>query len=158
MKDLTVAEILTTPVLTVPEDWPLDRLARLLIDNNVTGVPVTAESGDVVGVVSMTDIVRHSSLPVRPGDARDTHEYYLASAGRQYTDEELRGFRIEPEDETTVRDLMTPMVFEISEGATVQEAAEMMVTGGIHRVLVTRDGALAGIVTALDVLGVVADL
>ena len=53
---------------------------------------------------------------------------------------------------------MTPMLFDVPETATVQEVADMMVRGGIHRVLVTVEKKLVGIVSALDVLKVVRDL
>jgi CBS domain-containing protein len=152
MKNLTVAEIMTTPVLTVPEEWPLDRLASFFVDNHVSGAPVVVESGEIVGVVSMSDIVRHSSVPESREGSRDTHEYYLTHAGRRYTDEEMRGFRIEPEDQIAVRDLMTPMLFAVAEDASAEEVIDMTVTGGIHRVLVTREKRLTGIVTALGLL------
>jgi CBS domain-containing protein len=50
------------------------------------------------------------------------------------------------------------MVFDVSENAPVQDVADTMIRGRIHRVLVTRDSELAGIITALDLLEVVRDL
>ena len=158
MIKLTVADVMTTPVMTVAEDWTLPALATFFIENNVSGAPVTSVTGELVGVVSMTDIVRHDSTPAQDGGARDTHEYYLASSGRRYTDEEMQGFHIENGSGVTARDLMTPMLFQVAGDATVQEVADMMVRGGIHRVLVTRHKKLMGIVTALDMLKVVRDL
>lgn len=158
MIDLTVADVMTSPVLTVAEDWPLDRLASFFLEHNVSGAPVTNPTGEVVGVVSMTDIVRHSSLHAQEGEDRGTHEYYLASAGRQFTYEEMQGYHIEPEGGVTARDLMTPMVFDIREDAPLQEVADMMVKGGIHRVLVTKTKKPTGIVTTLDMVKVIRDL
>jgi len=57
-----------------------------------------------------------------------------------------------------VRDIMTPMIFSVSENTSVQEVADVMLKRRIHRVFVTRDGKLAGIVTALDMLKVIRDL
>jgi CBS domain-containing protein len=50
------------------------------------------------------------------------------------------------------------MIFSVSENTSVQEVADVMLKGRIHRVFVTRDGRLAGIVTALDMLKVIRDL
>ena len=158
MSTITVAEVMTTPVMTVAEDWTLSALATFFIENNVSGAPVTSLSGEVVGVVSMTDIVRHSTEAAVPGAVQDTHEYYLATSGRQYSYEELQGFHIESGSDVTARDLMTPMLFQVAEDATVQDVADMMVRGGIHRVLVTRDRKVVGIATALDMLKVVRDM
>lgn len=158
MADMTVAEIMTTPVLTASEDWTIEQLARFFIDNGVSGAPVTNQRGEAIGVVSITDIVRHDTVPVQEGQVRDTHEYFLASSGRQYSDEEMQGFRIEASSSVTTRDVMTPMVFSVAEDTRVQEVADMMVRGGIHRVIVTNDRKVRGIVTALDMLTIVRDL
>jgi CBS domain-containing protein len=70
----------------------------------------------------------------------------------QVAAEEASTFHIEQESQAKVRDIMTPMVFAVAEDASVQEAADMMVKGRIHRLIVTRDSRIAGIVTALDLL------
>jgi len=57
-----------------------------------------------------------------------------------------------------VLDIMTPIVFSVTENTSVQDVAETMLKGGIHRVFVTRDSKLVGIVTALDMLQVIRDL
>lgn len=158
MITMTAKDIMTTEVFTVSEDWTLGQLADFFVDHNITGAPVTSVAGELIGVVSMTDIVRHNSLPVKNSTPHDTHEYYLSSMGRHYAAEEVEGFRIESDEQTTVRDLMTPMVFEVNEDASVQQVAEMMITGSIHRLLVTRGKQVVGIVAAMDMLKVVRDL
>jgi CBS domain-containing protein len=40
----------------------------------------------------------------------------------------------------------------VSEDASIPEIAEMMVRGRIHRVFVLRDRAVAGVVSALDLI------
>jgi CBS domain-containing protein len=57
-----------------------------------------------------------------------------------------------------VGDIMTPLVFSVAEDATVQEVAAAMITGRIHRVFVTRAGALVGIISAMDLLPLVRDM
>jgi CBS domain-containing protein len=81
-----------------------------------------------------------------------THEYYLHNLASQVAQEEATTYHVEHESSVTVRDIMTPMVFEVQETTSVQEAADTMVKGHIHRLLVTRDRRIAGIVTALDIL------
>jgi CBS domain-containing protein len=159
MMDTTVSDIMTTEVLTAREDWTLDQLAAFLVDHNVSGVPVASASDELVGVVSMTDIVRHNSLPVKDNAPPDTHEYFLSSIGRQFASEEIAGFRLDAPEGALVRDVMTPMIFQVRRDTPVQEAADIMIKGNIHRVLVTGEGMqLLGIVTTLDMLKVVRDL
>jgi CBS domain-containing protein len=57
-----------------------------------------------------------------------------------------------------VREIMTPMIFKVSEEDSIQEVADIMLKGRIHRVFVTRGTLLTGIVTALDMLQVIRNL
>jgi len=149
---LRVKDIMRRDVLSVEEDWSLNQLARFLTDNNISGAPVTSKDGNLVGVVSLTDIVRYESMPEQRGGERHTHEYYLHSLEMQIAGIETATFHVEQESQVSVKDIMTPMVFALSEDASIQDAAEMMVRGHIHRIFVTRDSRIAGIVTALDML------
>ena len=155
--NITVSDIMQREVLTVENDWPLDQLARFLTDNQISGAPVIAENGNLLGVVSLTDIVRHEGTPESHAAEHSTHEYYLHGLEMQVGQNVSRAFHIEEESSVTVRDIMTPMIFEISEGASLQEAADTMVKGHIHRLFVTRQNHIAGIVTALDILASIRD-
>jgi CBS domain-containing protein len=61
--NLTAREIMTTTVVTVSPDTSVDDLAKLLADNNISGVPVVDYLGQVVGIVTEADI-----LTSRPGN------------------------------------------------------------------------------------------
>ena len=91
-------------------------------------------------------------------DTGNTHDVYLYALERRMGHEELRSFHTEYESPVLVRDIMTPMIFEVGEDTTVQEVADTMLRGGIHRVFVTRGKKLTGIVTALDMLKVIRDI
>ena len=53
---------------------------------------------------------------------------------------------------TTVADVMAPLAFVLLERASIERAAALMATEGVHRLpVVAPDGTLVGIVTALDV-------
>ena len=112
----------------------------------------------MIGVVSLTDIVRQSRLPDDTTDRDDTHDVYLYDLERRMDRDELRELHVQFETVTQVLDIMTPMIFSVSEDTSVQEVAETMLKGRIHRVFVTRDSKLIGIVTALDMLQVIRDI
>jgi CBS domain-containing protein len=118
---------------------------------------VTTGDGELVGVVSLTDIVRQSSMPDSDSGTRDTHDVYLYDLQRHMSQEEMRVFHTQYESPVLVRDIMTPMIFKVSEDASLQEVADTMLKGRIHRVFITRGNRLTGIVTALDMLQVIRD-
>jgi CBS domain-containing protein len=53
-----VADVMFSPVPTVSADTELRRLARVLLDTGLPGLPVTDELGRLTGFVSRTDILR----------------------------------------------------------------------------------------------------
>lgn len=58
----------------------------------------------------------------------------------------------EREPGLTAADAMTPWAVSLEETTPVDELARQMLSKRIHRILVTRDGRLVGIVTSLDLL------
>ncbi|MBZ5546075.1 MAG: CBS domain-containing protein, partial [Acidobacteriia bacterium] len=52
---------------------------------------------------------------------------------------------------------MTPTVYTVPESTPVSKLAQTMISGRIHRLLVTRRGRVVGIVTALDLLRLLVD-
>ena len=155
---LTVGQYMSREILGVHANWSLDQVCDFFIDNYISGAPVVSEKGELVGVVSVTDIVRHNSLRVHDVQADSTHDYYLRSLESAYAREEITALRIKTEQEATVEDIMTPMIFEVGEDTTIQEAADMMVKGHIHRIFVTKGKQVIGVITALDMLKVIRDL
>jgi CBS domain-containing protein len=53
----TVRDVMTTSVLTAHRSTPLKEVARLLLENRISGVPVVDVDGAVLGVVSEADFL-----------------------------------------------------------------------------------------------------
>ena len=53
-----VSEVMVSPVPTVSADTELRRVAAVLLDTGLPGLPVTDEWGSMAGFVSRTDILR----------------------------------------------------------------------------------------------------
>lgn len=54
----TVSAVMLSPVPAVSEDIDLRRVARVLLDTRLPGLPVVAEEGEVTGFISRSDILR----------------------------------------------------------------------------------------------------
>src|SRR5438445_12273473 len=53
---IPVKEVMTRNVISFREDTPVDEIASTLIAKRITGAPVVANEGHVVGIVSETDV------------------------------------------------------------------------------------------------------
>lgn len=57
LSKLKVQEIMTKELITVNADAPLEEAARIMIDNQVSGLPVM-EGGELAGIITETDIFK----------------------------------------------------------------------------------------------------
>jgi CBS domain-containing protein len=59
-KDTAVREIMTSPLIVATPDTPIDECMALMTDRRIRHVPVV-DGGEVVGVVSIGDLVKFKS-------------------------------------------------------------------------------------------------
>src|SRR5574341_246274 len=157
MQYLTAKNVMNPNVISVPADWTIEELSQFLVDKAITGAPVKNEEGKLIGVVSLTDIVRHDSLAEIDLRADEPHDYYMHGWEDRLSPEDLTSFHVEDKPEATVKDIMTPMIFKVDENTSLQEVADAMIGGRVHRLLVTHEGRVIGIVTTMDMLKVIRD-
>lgn len=55
---MKVADVMTKEVVTTRVDASLKEVAALLLERRISGMPVVAEDGLLVGIVSRTDLIR----------------------------------------------------------------------------------------------------
>lgn len=144
-----VADYMSTKIVSLAPESTVRDAERVLAEHGIGGAPVLDERGCVLGVVSQRDLVRIEATPATAGET-----------GTFYTDmEELRDLAEVPVERhgTPVETIMNRSVLEISPQADVAEAARTMREHRVHRLLVTEDGVLVGILSALDLLRALAD-
>lgn len=57
LSKITIEKVMTTEVLTVSEDTPIEEAARIMADNKIGGLPVVRGS-EVVGMITETDLFK----------------------------------------------------------------------------------------------------
>ena len=148
MNGLTAKDIMTEEVIRVHDDWTLTELAAAFTDHMISGAPVVDDTKKLVGVVSTTDLARQGTNRAM----RETvpHDFYVRAW--DVVSDDPRGFSVEEESELKVRDIMTPMIFSVSVDSSLEEMADTMIGGRVHRLIVTNGDEVVGIVTTLDML------
>jgi CBS domain-containing protein len=145
---LTAADVMTTDVVSIDPDRPIQEIAELLYSRGISGVPVV-EDGRVVGVVSEGDLIGHAAAI---GEQRGSWWLTLfrdeTASARDYAKTHGR----------VARDVMTRDVITIEESATLGDIARLLDKHHIKRVPVLRDGRLVGVVSRRNLLRGLANL
>ena len=143
-----VSDLMSTDVVCVQEDLAVDTLVSMLIDKEISGVPVLDGEGCLVGVVSKTDLIREQQIR---GETREEVRRVERTDSR--LDDDLGpGFHVERIARTTVGEIMMPVSLTIPETDSLARAAALMVAEKVHRlVVVSQDGHLCGVITPWDI-------
>jgi CBS domain-containing protein len=136
---------MVTPVVTVTPRTTYEDAAFLLHKHRVSGMPVV-DNGDVlVGIISEKDLFQ-ALYPL--------YAEYI-STPEAYTDQEKQEGEIENIRRQPVEKYMKRHVITVDANACVLNAGGLMLAHGIHRLPVTLNGKLVGIVTREDIYGTI---
>jgi CBS domain-containing protein len=133
---MKAGEVMTTGAATIRPDAPLFEAARLMIQHQISGLPVVDANERLVGLVTENDFLR----PGQSGQARLIE--MLTKAGT-------------PEDELNLRrvdDLMTREPITISAETPLEEVIALMLRHAVRRLPVVADGKVVGIVSRGNLL------
>ena len=119
---VTVKDIMTPTIVSIsPDDLLVDAM-DLIVENEISGLPVIDSDGRLVGIISEFDRIKLAS------DEKND----LSTA--------------------RVADWMTHGVITVDEDATLDQVAELLVRASIRRIPVTSHGRVIGIVGRRDLV------
>lgn len=128
-----VKDVMTTHVLSVTEDTPIEEAARIMADNKIGGLPVVSDGG-VVGLITETDLfkillelmgARETGVrvtvvvPDKPGELGELTQAIARAGGSfvalgQFSGEDTTNrivtFKVTGISEAQARDAVTPVV------------------------------------------------
>ncbi len=142
---LTAKEIMTTDVIFVPPDMPVEELAALFCERKIGGAPVM-EDGNLLGVVTESDLIDqnknlHIPTVINILDA----VFVLGNPNKMDQDFQKMAGR-------TVRDIFSKHSVTVSENTPLNEMATLMAEKHVHTLPVVTDGKLVGIVGKSDLI------
>ena len=136
-------DIMTTNVITVYPDTSIQYIAKRLIENRISAVPVVEMDGRLVGIVSEGDLMRRSESSTERHSSwwlfllaspEETARNYVKAHGNHATD------------------VMTRRVVTVNENTSIQEVAETLEKHRIKRVPVMSGDKLVGIISRANVI------
>jgi CBS domain-containing protein len=138
-------DVMVSAVVTASPDTTVEKLARLMVNLRISGVPVLDRDGHLVGVVTEGDLLRRVETGTEAHRPRLSE---LFSSNSRLAAEYVKSHA------KRVADIMTREVFSVGELATLGEIADLLETKHIKRVPVVNDGKIVGIVSRADLLKV----
>ena len=136
---MRVENVMTHDVATVRPSASLKEVAALLVDRDISGVPVVSDDGELLGVVSERDLLAKERSDIgKPdgllgwflGEDVDAEKHWARTAG----------------------EAMTSPAITIEKWRSTAAAAGLMADQGLKRLPVIHNGELVGIVTRRDLV------
>lgn len=147
--EIQARDIMQTSVICVSIDASLAEARDLLVRHRISGAPVVDEDSLLVGVISLSDIVR-------VGLAKDSDDFpdnaFFLGLPNVYG-AELSSLTEQLEDRT-VEEAMSTEVYTSSPDDRLSVLAVTMRHHRIHRLIITEGKKVVGIVTAFDLIQV----
>lgn len=157
MKDISVKEVMTFPVISVKRDMSLKELVMILDDSIFSGLPVIDAEEKVIGIISERDVMKYTQWiigqplkdPARLLEEDNEATYVTGQRGVDI---------IELVASATAGTIMTEKVITVKGETSILETVRLMNRKEINRIPVVDDvGKLLGIVTRADILKMLED-
>lgn len=130
-------------IVTVALCSTVGEIAALLVKHGIGAVPVVAEDGRIVGIVSQTDLGHRTETGTEKKRKWWLDMFSDADAlAREYT--KSHGL--------LAQDVMTRHIISVGETASLSEVAEILDTHRIRQVPVLKDGKLVGMISRADLV------
>ena len=139
-------DIMTAEVVFVKKDDLVEDVIKILMERNISGVPVVDEENCVIGIVTEGDLI-YRSKKLKIPTFFSILDGYVFLESTKTIEKQLRkmvGYRVE--------DIMTAEVMTVEENATVEEVATIMTKKKINRVPVVNNKKLVGIISRRDII------
>ena len=145
-------DFMSKDVLTAYEGWSIKRLAGFFVKHDITGAPVVASDDTLVGVVTQSDVIRFESKPPSDYEIEKVIQFYYGPNTQGLTDADIKHLKEKAIETCTVNAIMTPEVISMDVLTPAGDACAAMVKHNLHRLFVTDQERVVGVVTAMDFL------
>lgn len=156
LNTLKAKEIMSSELLTVSEHWSIQTLIEFFNKHKVTGAPVLSSRNDFIGVVSLSDILNFDGNPQHKLSENPLTQFYYNTL-EGVTVDDLGLSNGNQHLDHLVSEIMTPEIITADTESTLTVIAGIMHNRAIHRIFITQEKQIKGVISTLDILKLVAD-
>ena len=140
---MNASDVMVRNVITIGPKAPVSEAAKLLIENDISAVPVIDEQGDVVGILSEADLMRREEI----GTEKKHYGWLEAVLPAAMLAEEFahsHGIKVE--------EVMSKHVVSAKADTPLAEIANLLERNRIKRVPIIEQGKIVGIVSRANLV------
>lgn len=140
---MNASDVMTVRVVTIAPDATVQQAAKLMLEREVSALPVVDKAGKLVGIISEGDLVRRAET----GTERKASWWltFISSADQL-------AYEFVKSHGTKVADVMTRDVITARPDTPLNEIAGLLEDNRIKRVPVIEEGLLIGVVSRANLL------
>jgi CBS domain-containing protein len=140
---MQVRDVMTRNVISVAAGETILKAARIMLQNEISGLPVVDVAGNLVGIVTEGDFLRRSEIGTQL--RRPKWLEFLVGPGRLASEfVHATGRKVD--------DVMSSDPCTVTENDSLESVVDLMERRRIKRLPVVRDGKLIGIVSRANLL------
>jgi CBS domain-containing protein len=142
----TAANIMTKVVISVSKETTVQELAKILSENAISGVPVVDDGGELIGVVTESDLIDQAKKLHIPTVVTILDSViYLENPNRMEKEmKKMAG--------TTVADIYSANPAVVRPETTLDEIATIMAEKNMHTLPVVQDRKVLGVIGKRDII------
>lgn len=142
----TIAEIMTKDVVTVKAETTLREIAVIFDERRFGSLPVTDNSGKLIGIVTASDLIEQGRSLHIP-TVISLFDWVIPLESEKTLERELHKMTAQ-----TVGEILTTEVVTVSSTEPISKAADVMSYHKLHALPVVDNGILVGIVSRIDII------
>jgi CBS domain-containing protein len=147
MGSVRIAEIMSSPAVTVFEETELEEVARVMTEHGIGGVPVLDRQGRLAGIVTDSDFAGEERyVPFSLPAIKQPTLFGEWTQGEPFEALCERARRL------PARAVMSSPVVTASVEESIETVVERMLRSDVNRIPVVRGGELVGVVARHDLL------
>jgi|SRR5450756_192524 len=147
MKEIKVRDAMTPDPITVLPETPVTDVARVMIKNGIGGVPVVNKEGDLLGIITESDLIVQDTDVKFPSFVHFLDGYvFVPGSIHRFEEKFLKAVA------ATAEDLMTADIITVDADDPVEDTATLMSKKRLKRFPVISEGQLVGIITMRDIV------
>lgn len=145
---MKVKEIMTKKVISVNQETRISEIAKLIFNNNLTGMPVINEKNEVIGIITESDLIARETKIHIPSYIQFLEKVSCVKGEKDIRMKE----QCKKILNIKAKDIMTKNPICVDPEVSVKKLADLFTQKRINPIPVVKNNKMVGIVSRADLI------